>query len=99
MQLSSRQIKQFQNRILSWYTQHQRDLPWRKSRDPYTILVSEIMLQQTQVQRVIPKYEAWLERFPKIHYLANASPAEVLKYWSGLGYNRRALYLQKCAKE
>src|SRR5438477_3740296 len=89
----------FQQKILDWYSRNQRDLPWRKSRDPYRILVSEVMLQQTQVSRVIPKYEAWLERFPDVQSLAKATTADVLKYWSGLGYNRRALYLQRCAKE
>ena len=97
MKLSKPQIKTFQDKILTWYAAHQRDLPWRKSRDPYRILVSEIMLQQTQVNRVIPKYEAWFDAFPTIHDLATAPVAEVLKYWSGLGYNRRALNLKKTA--
>jgi A/G-specific adenine glycosylase len=96
--LSPQQIKTFQDKILTWYAAHQRDLPWRKSRDPYRILVSEIMLQQTQVSRVMPKYEAWLEAFPSVHDLAKASVSEVLKHWSGLGYNRRALNLKKTAQ-
>jgi A/G-specific adenine glycosylase len=96
--LSPQNIKAFQDKILTWYGAHQRDLPWRKSRDPYRILVSEIMLQQTQVNRVIPKYEAWLEAFPTVHELANAPVSEVLKNWSGLGYNRRALNLKKTAQ-
>lgn len=99
-------IKAFQKEILDWYSHHQRDLPWRrvpydtrlKQRDPYKILVSEVMLQQTQVQRVIPKYEEWLKAFPSLTALANASPRDVLLHWSGLGYNRRALYLQKFAQ-
>lgn len=96
--LSLQEIKIFQSKILTWYAVHQRDLPWRKSRDPYRILVSEIMLQQTQVSRVIAKYEAWLEAFPTIEDLANAPVSEVLKHWSGLGYNRRALNLKKTAQ-
>jgi A/G-specific adenine glycosylase len=96
--LSVSQIKRFQKKILTWYRQHQRDLPWRKTRDPYKILVSELMLQQTQVGRVIPKYEMWLEAFPTVSDLARAKTAEVLRLWSGLGYNRRALYLQKAAQ-
>jgi A/G-specific adenine glycosylase len=96
--ISPQKIKTFQDKILTWYAAHQRDLPWRKSRDPYRILVSEIMLQQTQVNRVIPKYEAWFKAFPSVHDLANAPVAEVLKYWSGLGYNRRALNLKKTAQ-
>lgn len=87
-----------QKTILCWYEEEGRKLPWRETQDPYKILVSEMMLQQTQVDRVIPKYHAFLERFPTIESLARASPAEVLQYWSGLGYNRRALYLQKCAE-
>lgn len=97
--IPQKEIKQFQKEILLWYTKNKRDLPWRQTRDPYRILVSEIMLQQTQVSRVIPKYAAWLAVFPTLESLANAKTAEVLKLWSGLGYNRRALYLQKCAKE
>lgn len=85
-------------RVLSWYETNGRKLPWRETEDPYRILVSEMMLQQTQVDRVIPKYQAFLKRFPTIKDLASASPSEVLLYWSGLGYNRRALYLQKCAQ-
>ena len=107
MDLSLIRIKHFQDKILHWYSQNKRDLPWRRvpfdtryaQRDPYKILVSEVMLQQTQVQRVIPKYEAWLKRFPDVQSLAEASTAEVLQYWSGLGYNRRALYLRECARE
>lgn len=98
MRLSSQTIQHFQNTILLWYSQHQRDLPWRKTRDPYAILVSEVMLQQTQVARVISKYEAWLAQFPTLIALANASVRDVLRVWSGLGYNRRALNLQKAAQ-
>ena len=80
--------------ILAWYAAVRRDLPWRRTTDPYRILVSEVMLQQTQVARVVPYYEAWLERFPSEHALAGAPAADVLRAWSGLGYNRRALALQ-----
>lgn len=80
--------------ILAWYAAVRRDLPWRRTTDPYRILVSEVMLQQTQVARVVPYYEAWLERFPSERELADAPAADVLRMWSGLGYNRRALALQ-----
>lgn len=98
MQVTLSEMIQFQQKILSWYDTHQRDLPWRQSRDPYRILVSEIMLQQTQVPRVIQKYTEWLVRFPTITTLAKSTTADVLRYWSGLGYNRRALYLKKIAE-
>lgn len=84
--------------ILSWYGAVRRDLPWRRTRDPYRILVSEVMLQQTQVARVVPYYEAFLERFPDEVALGRAPTADVLRLWSGLGYNRRALALQACAR-
>lgn len=90
--------EKIQERVLQWYTKNGRKLPWRETTDPYKILVSEIMLQQTQVDRVIPKYYAFLERFHTAEALAQAFAADVLRLWSGLGYNRRALYLQQCAK-
>lgn len=96
--ISQKEIKAFQKKILSWYNIHKRDLPWRNTRDPYNILLSEIMLQQTQVSRVIPKYEAWLKAFPTLTDLVNAKTAEILRLWSGLGYNRRVLFLQKAAQ-
>jgi A/G-specific adenine glycosylase len=84
--------------LLEWYAAHRRDLPWRRTTDPYAILVSEVMLQQTQVARVIPRYEAWLERWPTAAALAAAPVADVLSAWVGLGYNRRALRLREaCA--
>lgn len=98
MEISTSEIKEFQNKILSWYKIHERDLPWRKTREPYHILISEIMLQQTQVPRVIQKYKEWLEKFPTIVSLAQSSTAEVLQYWSGLGYNRRAINLKRTAE-
>jgi A/G-specific adenine glycosylase len=84
--------------LLAWYREHGRDLPWRKSTDPYAILVSEVMLQQTQVARVIPRYLAWLERWPTATALAGASTADVIVEWQGLGYNRRAVNLQRAAR-
>ncbi len=91
-------IREIQQTILVWYKQSGRQLPWRQTTDQYKILVSEMMLQQTQVDRVIPKYYVFLEKFPTVSSLADAQTADVLKMWSGLGYNRRALYLQKCAQ-
>ena len=88
----------FQQKILSWYEKNKRDLPWRKTTDPYAIMVSEIMLQQTQVDRVIPKYQAFLKAFPTIKDLAEAPTSQVLELWSGLGYNSRAIRLQEAAK-
>jgi A/G-specific adenine glycosylase len=84
--------------LLAWYRSHGRDLPWRRTRDPYAILVSEVMLQQTQVERVIPRYESWLERWPTPAALAAASPADVIREWQGLGYNRRAVNLYRAAQ-
>ena len=84
--------------LLGWYAENRRDLPWRKTRDPYAILVSEVMLQQTQVERVIPRWLAWLERWPTPTALAAASPADVIRAWQGLGYNRRALNLHRAAR-
>jgi A/G-specific adenine glycosylase len=84
--------------LLAWYEEHGRDLPWRRTRDPYAILVSEVMLQQTQVERVIPRYGAWLERWPTPAALADAPTAEVIREWQGLGYNRRAVNLHRAAR-
>ena len=86
-----------QDAVLAWYGQNKRDLPWRRTRDPYAILDSEVMLQQTQVTRVVPRYLAWLERWPTVGALAAASPAEVITEWAGMGYNRRAVMLHRCA--
>jgi A/G-specific adenine glycosylase len=83
--------------LLAWFADHGRDLPWRRTRDPYAILVSEVMLQQTQVERVLPRYIAWLERWPTANALAAASPADVIRAWQGLGYNRRAIRLHRAA--
>jgi A/G-specific adenine glycosylase len=84
--------------LLDWFEEHGRDLPWRRTRDPYAILVSEVMLQQTQVERVVPRYLAWLERWPSVESLAAATPAGVIREWQGLGYNRRAVQLQRAAQ-
>jgi A/G-specific adenine glycosylase len=84
-------------RLLLWYARSARDLPWRRTRDPYAILVSEVMLQQTQVERVVPRYERWLDRWPTAEALAAASRAAVIVEWQGLGYNRRAVSLHRAA--
>ena len=84
--------------LFEWHAKNARDLPWRRTRDPYAILVSEVMLQQTQVERVVPRWERWLERWPTAAALADASPAEVIRVWQGLGYNRRALSLHRAAQ-
>jgi A/G-specific adenine glycosylase len=84
--------------LLAWYAENGRDLPWRRTRDAYEILVSEVMLQQTQVERVVPRYLAWLERWPTVGSLAAASPADVIREWQGLGYNRRGLNLHRAAR-
>jgi A/G-specific adenine glycosylase len=83
--------------LLEWFAANERDLPWRRTRDPYAILVSEVMLQQTQVERVVPRYVAWLERWPTVEALAGTPIADVLREWQGLGYNRRALNLHRAA--
>ena len=84
--------------LLDWFDERGRDLPWRETRDPYAILVSEVMLQQTQAARVVPRWVAWLERWPTVEALAAAPAGEVIRAWQGLGYNRRALRLQRAAR-
>ncbi|HBO99835.1 MAG: HhH-GPD family protein [Candidatus Uhrbacteria bacterium GW2011_GWF2_41_16] len=86
-------------KLLSWYDRHGRDLPWRKTRNPYHILVSEIMLQQTQVSRVLIFYSSWLKQFPDWKHLAQATNTEIIHAWSGLGYNKRGLMLRDIARE
>lgn len=88
----------FRRRLLAWYRRHRRDLPWRRTRNPYRILVSEIMLQQTPVSRVIPKYQEWLARYPSIEALAKASAQDVRETWSPLGYNARPVRLREIAR-
>ncbi|MDL5052105.1 A/G-specific adenine glycosylase [Oscillatoria laete-virens NRMC-F 0139] len=92
-------VKSLQTTLLNWYHQQGRDLPWRNTRDPYAIWVSEIMLQQTQVKTVIPYYERWLQAFPTVSDLAQAELDRVLKVWQGLGYYARARNLHKAAQE
>ena len=86
------------NALIAWFGANGRDLPWRHTRDPYRVLVAELMLQQTQVERVIPKYHAFLAQFPDVQTLAAAPTSAVITAWQGLGYNRRALYLQRTAQ-
>jgi len=83
--------------LLAWYAEHGRDLPWRGTRDPYAILVSEVMLQQTQAARVVPRWEEWTARWPTVEALAAAPRADVIRAWQGLGYNRRAVNLHRAA--
>src|SRR5256714_10784437 len=92
------QSVEFRRRLLSWFSRHGRDLPWRQMRDPYAILISEFMLQQTQVATVIPYYDEWLRRFPDFSALSRASGNDVLHAWQGLGYYARARNLQATAK-
>lgn len=97
--LSKEQKKHFQLMIFNWWKIHRRDLPWRHTHNTYNIFISEIMLQQTQVSRVIPKYIEFLKKFPTIEALAKAKTAHVLRIWKGMGYNRRALYIHQAAKQ
>ena len=91
--------QRFRRRLLAWYRRHGRDLPWRHTRDPYCILVSEIMLQQTQVDRVAPKYEQWVEKYPTLDALAKARPRDLVRTWYPLGYNIRPRRLHAIARE
>src|SRR5471032_1493307 len=91
--------RRFRQRLLTWYGRHGRDLPWRKTDDPYHILVSEIMLQQTQVDRVLPKYAEWLDKYPSMEVLALAPERDVTETWRPLGYNIRPKRLQSIARE
>jgi A/G-specific adenine glycosylase len=96
-QLTGHTLKTFQTRMLAWFRAHQRDLPWRRSRDPYRIWVAEVMLQQTRIAAVMPYYQRFLARFPTMQTLARAPETEVLKLWSGLGYYSRARNLHRAA--
>jgi A/G-specific adenine glycosylase len=91
--------QRFRRAILGWYRRHGRDLPWRRTSDPYHILVSEMMLQQTQVDRVVPKYHEWLDKYPSLEALASASENEVSQTWRPLGYNIRPRRLHAIARE
>jgi len=97
--LKGLELAAFRRQLLGWFGQFQRDLPWRRTKDPYRIWLSEIMLQQTRVAAAIPYYERFLQRFPDVHSLANAPEEEVLRLWSGLGYYNRARNVQKAAQE
>src|SRR5687768_315037 len=91
--------RRFRRILLSWYRANGRDLPWRRTSDPYHILVSEVMLQQTQVDRVLPKYHEWLEKYPSLEALAAANVKDVTRTWRPLGYNIRPRRLQAMARE
>jgi A/G-specific adenine glycosylase len=95
----SRDRQRFRRRLLGWYRRNGRDLPWRQTRDPYHILVSEVMLQQTQVDRVLPKYHQWLEKYPTLEALATAPADDVAETWRPLGYNIRPRRLHAIARE
>ncbi len=96
--LTRADISRFRKTVLNYYRHYARDLPWRQTDNPYYILVSEIMLQQTQVDRVIDKYVTFIKAFPSVKSLAESHFSDVLKLWHGLGYNRRAKYLYECAR-
>ena len=98
-QLSPERVAEVHTSLLQWYAAQKRDLPWRATHDPYAILVSEIMLQQTQVDRVLPKYSQFLAAFPTLSDLANAPTADVISAWVPLGYNMRAVRLQSIARQ
>lgn len=95
---SARRIRALRSQLLGWYAENRRDLPWRRTDDPYAVLVSEIMLQQTQVPRVVPRFGEWLAAWPDLESLAAAPLADVLRRWQGLGYNNRARRLLACAQ-
>ena len=97
--LTAPERARFRKRLLAWFAEFQRDLPWRRTKDPYRIWLSEIMLQQTRVVAAIPYYERFLERFPNVESLAEADEQEVLRHWAGLGYYSRARNLQKAARQ
>src|SRR6266480_3363032 len=99
LKLEYEQLTRIHSYLLQWYAVEHRDLPWRSTHDPYAILVSEMMLQQTQVQRVLPKYEQFLAEFPTLADLAAAPTADVISAWVPLGYNMRAVRLQSIARQ
>ena len=96
---AAKERQRFRRRLLQWYDRYGRNLPWRNTADPYHILVSEMMLQQTQVDRVLPKYEEWLQKYPSFHSLSGAPEEDVVKTWYPLGYNIRPRRLQAIARE
>ena len=91
-------LEETRTRVLAWFAEAGRDLPWRATRDPYRVLVAEVLAQQTQAGRAAAAWPRFLEQFPDVHALAAAAPAEVLRAWQGLGYNRRALALRRTAQ-
>src|SRR6202049_5237565 len=97
--LTGGELASFRRQLLAWFRQFQRDLPWRRTKDPYSIWVSEIMRQQTRVAAVIPYYERFLARFPDVAALASAPEQELLAAWAGLGYYSRARDLQRASKK
>jgi A/G-specific adenine glycosylase len=97
--MPARYVPAVEDLLLAWFAAHGRDLPWRRMRDPYAILVSEVMSQQTQIERVVPRWRRWLERWPTVEALAAAPTADVIREWQGLGYNRRALALHRAAQQ
>ncbi len=97
MKLSPAKLRRTRSRVLAWFHRTKRDLPWRRTRDPYKIWLSEIMLQQTRVAAVVPYYEKFTARFPTVHSLAEAPAQEVLRLWAGLGYYSRAIS-KKCSR-
>jgi len=98
-QITESMIKQFLNKLFRWWKANKKSYPWRDTDEPYLILVSEFMLQQTQTKRVIPKYNEFIRQFPNLLSLSEANNKEVLHLWLGLGYNRRALWLKEAAKK
>lgn len=96
--LSQDRVEEFRREVMEFFREHGRTFPWRETRDPYAVMVSEFMLQQTQTSRVTEKYAAWLERFPTVRSLAQAELSDVLSLWNGLGYNRRAKFLHEACK-
>lgn len=97
--IDPQKINCFQQKIFSWWEKNKRSFPWRETTNPYYILVSEVMLQQTQVSRVVDKYLAFVNKFPTLESLVETSDSELLNVWSGLGYNRRAIWLKEAAKQ
>ena len=99
IECSQEDVVAFQKKVMNWWAENARDLPWRRNPSPYNVLVSEIMLQQTQVSRVTPKFDEFMKEFPTIESLAKTNIKHLLKVWSGLGYNRRAIWLKEAAKQ
>lgn len=99
IELTAPAVRKFRSTVMKYYRQSGRKYPWRETSDPYRILVSELMLQQTQTERVIPKYQSFIEALPSIHHVAACNTDEILRLWSGLGYYRRALNLKRAAQQ